>query len=201
MAESRPDVIDDEATHYSVLGVSEDARAEDLKAAYRERALQLHPDKGGDEASFDVLNRAYRVLDNDASREAYDDELAKQRERNQLVEGGPGGQAGFSKQAAAPMPRQKTAPTPGSKHSAMHRATEWKKMGTGAGILKAIEDGATPEQRTEQLFDKFAALPRDKERQRKWLKNVRGEEKQRLKAYAKDHEKAQMEKWQKWLNR
>ncbi|CAE7943503.1 LDJ2, partial [Symbiodinium necroappetens] len=121
-----------------LLGVEEEATQEDIIRAYRQRALEQHPDKGGDKDDFDALNKAYATLNDDARRRAYDLQLAKARERELLVEGG---RSTFSKQQLqAPMPRIKTAPTPGSKRQAQMRtsqpgkpqccAHEWKGMGS-----------------------------------------------------------------------
>ena len=33
--------------YYLILGISADASAEDVKAAFRRRALELHPDRSG----------------------------------------------------------------------------------------------------------------------------------------------------------
>mmetsp|Transcript_60921 Transcript_60921/g.175527 ORF Transcript_60921/g.175527 Transcript_60921/m.175527 type:complete len:207 (+) Transcript_60921:81-701(+) len=198
-------------TLYTLLGVSEDATSDELTKAYRQKALEQHPDKGGDKDSFDELAKAFKTLDCKDTREAYDVELEKARERATLVEGGPAPAGHSQKQAQAPMPRQKTEPTPGSKRQGKMRtaqpgnagccAQEWKGMSSGAHVLKMICDEATVEQKTEALFDKYAKLPRGKDKKRDWLKGVRGEEKQNLKALAKKKEAEQMERWQKWLNR
>jgi hypothetical protein len=44
---------------FTVLGLHSFASLEEIKAAYRRRALQLHPDRGGDHASMVKLNAAY----------------------------------------------------------------------------------------------------------------------------------------------
>lgn len=44
---------------WAVLGVTADATEADLKAAYRRRAVETHPDQGGDEESFRRVLRAY----------------------------------------------------------------------------------------------------------------------------------------------
>jgi len=46
----------------AVLGVSERAGVSEITAAYRRRAREAHPDKGGDAATFARLARAYRTL-------------------------------------------------------------------------------------------------------------------------------------------
>lgn len=60
------------ASHYEVLGASEDASAAELKSAYRAKAKELHPDSGGDEDSFEALQVAWSVLGNADKRREYD---------------------------------------------------------------------------------------------------------------------------------
>lgn len=46
----------------SVLEVNKDAPVKMVDSAFRKRALDLHPDKGGSVADFQVLNQAYRTM-------------------------------------------------------------------------------------------------------------------------------------------
>ena len=45
---------------------------QDIKRAFRQQALQHHPDKGGDEEHFKKLARAYEVLSDPEKRKLYD---------------------------------------------------------------------------------------------------------------------------------
>ena len=47
-----------------ILGIDSDATPAEIKKAYRQLALQHHPDKGGDKNKFQEISRAYkRVTD------------------------------------------------------------------------------------------------------------------------------------------
>jgi DnaJ-class molecular chaperone len=64
-----------------VLGVDYDADASAIKAAFRSKAKQLHPDvnQAADaEAAFRLLKRAHEVLSDSMLRAAHDTELREQ---------------------------------------------------------------------------------------------------------------------------
>jgi Ca-activated chloride channel family protein len=64
--------------YYSILSVSRGATQDQLKRAYREAALRLHPDKNvapGDTELFLDVSRAYETLIDPEQRAAYDREL------------------------------------------------------------------------------------------------------------------------------
>ena len=69
MAENKRD-------YYEVLGVQKGAGADEIKKAYRKKAMQYHPDRNpGDkeaEEKFKELGEAYEVLSNEEKRARYD---------------------------------------------------------------------------------------------------------------------------------
>ena len=57
---------------YVELGVSSQASAEEIKAAYRQLVKQHHPDAGGDDQRMLALNAAWEVLGDAERRRAFD---------------------------------------------------------------------------------------------------------------------------------
>jgi molecular chaperone DnaJ len=64
------------ADYYDILEVSRNATADEIKKAYRKKALQYHPDKNpGDaeaERRFKEVSEAYEVLSDEKKRQIYD---------------------------------------------------------------------------------------------------------------------------------
>jgi molecular chaperone DnaJ len=57
---------------YDLLGVTNDASADDIKKAYRRKAREHHPDAGGDEELFKAVGHAHEVLSDPQRRARYD---------------------------------------------------------------------------------------------------------------------------------
>ena len=61
---------------YDILGVTKSASAEEIKKAYRKKAIQFHPDKNpGDKAAEDKFKEAaeaYEILSNVEKKQRYD---------------------------------------------------------------------------------------------------------------------------------
>ena len=73
--------------YYDVLDISRNATEEEVRKAFRQKALQYHPDRNKDPGALDQfkeINEAYQVLTDPKRRQQYD----------QWGHAGMGGQAG-----------------------------------------------------------------------------------------------------------
>jgi len=78
--------------YYEVLGISKSASAEEIKKAFRKKAMEFHPDRNKShdaEAKFKEVNEAYEVLSDPQKKQIYD-----QYGHEGLNQQGGGGQAG-----------------------------------------------------------------------------------------------------------
>lgn len=57
---------------YDTLKIAEDASEAQIKKAFRKLVKKAHPDSGGSEEQFHLLNRAYRILMDEDARAYYD---------------------------------------------------------------------------------------------------------------------------------
>ena len=84
MTAEPPTITGDGGGLYDRLGVAEDAGMDALRAAYRRRAMQLHPDRQRD-ATWDaqlqmaLVNEAWSVLSDPQQRRTYDGRRAEAR--------------------------------------------------------------------------------------------------------------------------
>jgi len=61
-----------ETKYYDLLDLAPDASDNDIKKAYKKKALRLHPDKGGDPELFKEVTHAYSVIVDPQKRSIYD---------------------------------------------------------------------------------------------------------------------------------
>lgn len=80
--------------YYKILGVSKDIPQDKVRAAYRKRAKQFHPDLNPDDpkakAKFQALSEAYDVISDPEKRRKYDQYGEHWREAGAFGQGGNG---------------------------------------------------------------------------------------------------------------
>lgn len=68
--------MSDTKGYYAKLGVSTDAKSDEIKKAYRKLSLQYHPDKTGNDTEatnkYKEINEAYEILGDEGKRKQYD---------------------------------------------------------------------------------------------------------------------------------
>lgn len=88
--------------YYKILGVSKDIPQDKVKAAYRKRAKQFHPDLHPNDpkakAKFQALNEAYAVISDPDKRAKYDKYGERWRDADAFehAQGSTGGSSGFT---------------------------------------------------------------------------------------------------------
>lgn len=75
------------ASLYDLLGVARDASSDEIKKAYRKKAVVEHPDKGGDKEKFQQIQEAYDVLSDEEKRNIYNQTGEIPREGQQSGQG------------------------------------------------------------------------------------------------------------------
>ena len=75
--------------HYQTLGVAKNATPDDIKKSYRKLASKHHPDKGGDTATFQKIEEAYRILSDPQQRQQYDNPMPQGFNQGFNFNGGP----------------------------------------------------------------------------------------------------------------
>jgi len=78
-----------ERAYYDILQVRKDADTGEIKKAYKKASLKAHPDKGGTDELFKMVNEAWKVLGDAVARADYDKDLKKYN-----IKDGQGGKTG-----------------------------------------------------------------------------------------------------------
>ena len=101
---------------YEILGVAKTASSQDVKLAYRKLMRSTHPDMGGTNALFRLINEAYETLSDPEKRDRYDWEQKH---------GSTAGSQGFKPNPSSnPEAEYKPASEPTYKDAGEHRKAE-----------------------------------------------------------------------------
>lgn len=57
---------------YDILEIQKGASKDDIKKAYKKKAIETHPDKGGDPEKFKEISNAYSILSDENQKAQYD---------------------------------------------------------------------------------------------------------------------------------
>ena len=57
---------------YKILDLEKKASIKEIKKAYKSKAMETHPDKGGDSNKFKEISEAYETLSNPEKKQQYD---------------------------------------------------------------------------------------------------------------------------------
>ena len=64
--------FDPKKNYYEILGVSENATADEIKKTFRKEAVKHHPDRWWSKEKFQEINEAYQILSDEQKRQQYD---------------------------------------------------------------------------------------------------------------------------------
>jgi ssDNA-binding Zn-finger/Zn-ribbon topoisomerase 1 len=89
--------------YYSILKVPSNANLDAIKRAYRARAMECHPDRGGSHQAMLEINEAFEILRNSELRQRYDE--ARRDEFNAYAQQRAQADAAHARQEAENYPR------------------------------------------------------------------------------------------------
>ncbi len=123
-------------SHYDVLGVNPDAKADAIRRAYLRQARRWHPDRpSGDSEQMRAVNEAWQVLGDLRSRAAYDCTLARAAPRL----AGPRPRASASRPPSGPTRPSASSPPPEASSPPLEVVSiRWRWISLAAAALVAL---------------------------------------------------------------
>eukprot|EP00438_Fugacium_kawagutii_P009919 Skav216412 [mRNA] locus=scaffold457:527570:529213:+ [translate_table: standard] len=137
------------ASFYDVLRVDSTASLDEIKLAFKRRALQVHPDKGGNKEAFHLVYQALETLADPAARKRYDSQRV-----------GPGKARNEAPAATKSHPKAKRAaatgghPKAASRHSATPQSKQAKLLVQLCDLLKQLPRDVRNDVFTHQFSQK-----------------------------------------------
>ncbi|CAK9032449.1 Chaperone protein DnaJ [Durusdinium trenchii] len=163
-----PDVL------YRVLCVERDATLEEIKLAFKRRALQVHPDKGGSKDAFHLVYQAFETLADSEARRRYDQRLDHEKRRRTSRPGagargcGPASASRPGRAAAKRHAAERAAPGTKSKGAKKEVEISNKLLSKLYELLKLIPRGVRNDvlakdfsQKQRVLLEKWIVLQRE----------------------------------------
>ncbi|CAK9101325.1 DnaJ protein homolog 2 [Durusdinium trenchii] len=155
---------------YGLLGVTTEATTEEIKLAFKRRALQVHPDKGGSKEAFHLVYQAFENLADPEARKRYDTQRATSASSKQKAK--PKKSAQPEKRAAPPKPEH-TSQASGTKQSETPRMFSHKLLTRLYELLKRLPREVRNDiiqkeftQKQRMLFEKWIVNQREAETKR-----------------------------------
>eukprot|EP00438_Fugacium_kawagutii_P011000 Skav225609 [mRNA] locus=scaffold3871:151595:153984:- [translate_table: standard] len=158
---------------YGTLGILRSSTDGEIRAAYKRRALETHPDKGGDHESFLKVIGAFTALSDPIERAKYDAQLTQRKDSDGIsLPGAAPAKAQRAKRKVEEPPRPTEPPKERSKERPKERPKEPKEQpkkdqapkAAGSNGSTASDEAnvawkdlltAPPEQQEETWFRKF----------------------------------------------
>ena len=142
---------------YDALLVNQDATLDEIKLAFKRRALQVHPDKGGSKEAFHLVYEALETLADPEARKKYDHSLAARKSGKIAKPGGPG----LKRKRSHPSPKegpQKPKPPKWGKKS---KADDGRAGSEPAGPARPQVAESKETKLLIKIRDLLKSLPRD----------------------------------------
>ncbi len=130
---------------YDILSVDHNASLEEIKLAFKRRALQVHPDKGGSKEAFHSVYEALQTLTDPSLRKRYDARLAGEatpmpKKAKPKAKRSRGKAGDFGSPKFAPKPKVSTTKRSGGPKSAINasESRQNKLLAKIHGLLKQL---------------------------------------------------------------
>ena len=107
--------------YYNILGISQNAQADEIKKAYRQKAKMHHPDLSNSlfaKENFQLIHEAYRVLINEKTRRLYDFKFKEDK----------GNYKKYGTSVRNPAYKEENITNPKGKHQARHKTNPPKEV-------------------------------------------------------------------------
>ena len=138
---------------YDVLLVEQTATLDEIKLAFKKRALQVHPDKGGSKEAFHLVYQALETLSDPQARRKYDQALASCG-----VQSGP---VGKRRQTRGPVAKKRSQKPEKSPKFSKHNKPKCRKSKAAYKTPRTQAPQCTQTQLLMKISELLKQLPRD----------------------------------------